>query len=56
MKQLACADAGFECDQVIEGESTDEVMSQAGAHAKEAHGVDVTPEMASALSGKIRDA
>lgn len=55
MKQLKCRDAGFDCDAVVEGQSNDEVMSQVGPHAKEAHGVDVTPEMAEQVSTKIRD-
>jgi predicted small metal-binding protein len=55
MKQLRCRDAGFDCDAVVEGATTEEVLAQAGPHAKEAHGVDVTPEMAEALAGKVRD-
>lgn len=55
MKQLLCRDAGFDCDAVVTGESEDEILAQAGPHAKEAHGVDVTPEMALQLSTKIRD-
>lgn len=55
MKQLKCRDAGFDCDAVVEGASVEEVLAQAGPHAKEAHGVDVTPEMAHALAAKVRD-
>jgi len=55
MKQLRCRDAGFDCDAVVEGETTDEVLAQAGPHAKEVHGVDVTPEMAEAIAGRVRD-
>jgi len=55
MKQLKCRDAGFDCDAVIEGGSVEEVMAQAGPHAKDAHGVDVTPEMAEQVAGKVRD-
>lgn len=56
MKELICKDAGFDCDEVIRADDVDGVMARAGAHAKEAHGVDVTPEMADALSGKVHDA
>ena len=55
MKQLRCRDAGFDCDAVVQGETTDEVLAQAGPHAKEAHGLDVTPEMAEAIAGKVQD-
>ena len=55
MKQLRCRDAGFDCDAVVEGETTDEVLAQAGPHAKEVHGVVVTPEMSEAIAGQVRD-
>ena len=56
MKQLACRDAGVDCDAVVQAESVDEVMAQVGPHAKQAHDVDVTPEMQSQLAGLVRDA
>lgn len=56
MKKLHCRDVGFDCEGVIEGENDDEVLDGAAQHAKEVHGVDVTPEMADDLSTKIRDA
>ena len=45
---LHCADAGFECDKTIEGESDDEVMSKAADHARETHGLDEVDEETSA--------
>jgi predicted small metal-binding protein len=56
MKQLICRDAGFDCDGVLQGESVDDVIAQAGPHAKEVHGVDVTPEMAGQIRTLVRDA
>ena len=47
-RELHCADAGFECDKTIEGESDDEVMSKAADHAREAHGLDEVDEETSA--------
>jgi predicted small metal-binding protein len=41
---LHCADAGFECDETIEGASDDEVMSKAADHAREAHGMNEIDE------------
>ena len=54
MRTLMCRDAGFDCDAVVEGQTDDEVMAQAGPHAKEAHGVDVSPAMAEQIKGLIR--
>jgi predicted small metal-binding protein len=39
MKELNCRDVGFDCDEVIRGEDEQAVMSQAAAHASEAHGM-----------------
>jgi predicted small metal-binding protein len=47
--------AGFDCDAVVEGKTTEEVLAQAGPHAKEIHGVEVTPDMAEAIAGNVRD-
>ncbi len=55
MKELKCRDAGFDCDGVMRGESVDDVLAQAGPHAKEVHGLDVTPEMAGQIRGLVRD-
>ena len=56
MKELNCRDAGFDCDAVVQGETVDEVMAQAGPHAKEVHGADVTPEMAGRIRTLVHDA
>lgn len=56
MKELKCRDAGFDCDAVVHGETEDDVMAQAGPHAEEAHGVEVTPEMAGQIRTLVHDA
>jgi predicted small metal-binding protein len=56
VKELTCRDVGFDCDAVVRGETVDDVMAQAGPHAKEVHGVDVTPEMAGQIKTLLRDA
>ena len=43
-----------ECDQVIRGESEEEVLQQAGAHARE-HGLEPTPELMEKVRGAIED-
>lgn len=54
MKQLACKDAGFDCDAVVQADSDEEVMAQVRPHAQTAHGVEVTPEMEQQLTGLVR--
>lgn len=55
MKELKCRDAGFDCDAVVEGESVDAVLAQVGPHARETHGVELTPEMKEQLSQLVHD-
>ena len=56
MKELRCRELGFDCDAVVHGETVDDVMAQAGPHATEVHGVNVTPEMAGRIATLVRDA
>ncbi len=55
MKTLKCADAGFDCQGVIRANSEAEVLNQAAQHAREVHGVTVTPELAEQLKTLIKD-
>lgn len=55
MKTLRCSDVGFDCAAVVTAETVEEVLAQAAAHAGEVHGVEVTPEMAEEIAGKITD-
>jgi len=55
MKTLKCSDVGFDCAAVVTAETVEEVLAQAAAHAKEVHGVTVTPEMAEEIAEKITD-
>lgn len=55
-KVIRCKDAGFECDAVIKGETEDEALKAAAAHAKEFHGLEeVTPEVADKVRAIMRD-
>lgn len=57
MKELRCADAGFDCTQVLRGEDEQEVMSKAAAHAREVHGMaEVDEETGQRLRTLIREA
>ncbi|WP_066406393.1 DUF1059 domain-containing protein [Flavisolibacter tropicus] len=55
MKTLHCADAGFDCKAVIHADTEEEVLTQATEHAREVHGVEVTPEMAEQLRTLIKE-
>ena len=56
VKELRCRDVGFDCDAVVHGNTVDDVMAQVGPHAKEVHGVDVTPETSAQIATLVHDA
>lgn len=41
-KSFECRHAGVVCDAKVTGDTEDEVLGKAVAHAKEAHGVDLS--------------
>ncbi len=54
---LHCADAGFECDETMEAETDDEVMSKAAEHAREVHGMtEIDEETGQKLRSLIHEA
>jgi predicted small metal-binding protein len=56
MKELRCADVGFECSAVIQADDEQEVMSQAADHAREAHGLmEIDEETGQKIRAQIRD-
>jgi len=56
-KQLNCADVGFDCGAQFQGETEDEIMSQAGEHAMSVHGMSESElqEHDGAIRGAITD-
>lgn len=54
--RFICQDAGFACDAVIEGETTDDVLTQAGKHVQDHHGVEVTPQREDQLRQLVQEA
>jgi predicted small metal-binding protein len=57
MRELRCADAGFDCSKVLQGEDDQEVMSKAAAHAREEHGMEeIDEETGQKLRSLIHDA
>ena len=55
MKSLRCSDLGFNCEAVVRAGTEEEVLQIAAEHAKEVHGVSVTPEMAEQFKTKIKE-
>ncbi len=55
MKTLACGEIMPGCAARFEGETEDEVLAQAGRHAAEDHGLEVTPELVETVRRHIRD-
>ncbi len=57
MKQFACATVVDGCPGVVRGETEEEVLGLAAAHAAEAHGMsDLSPEVVEAVRAGISDA
>lgn len=54
-KVLHCKDAGFDCPEEIRGQDEEEVLKKAAEHAKKAHNLDVTPEMAAQVRALIKE-
>ena len=56
-KSFRCRDAGLVCRAQVTGETEEEVLGKAIAHAREAHGVDLTDSrtLARHAQGLIRD-
>ena len=55
MKTLACGEIMPGCDATFQGQTDDEILAQAGRHAVEAHGLEVTPEVVDLVRSHIRD-
>jgi predicted small metal-binding protein len=55
MKQIACGEFVPGCPFEASAETEEELLKKVAAHAKEAHGIEVTPELASQVKSKIKD-
>jgi predicted small metal-binding protein len=55
MKDFHCKDTGASCDFVARGNSNKEILDQVGQHARSAHNMQVTPELARKVEGLIHD-
>lgn len=54
-KILACGEIMEGCPATFSAETEDELLAQAGKHAAEAHGLEVTPELVEVVRGHIRE-
>lgn len=55
MKEIACGDLMPGCDFKAAAETEEKLLQKVAAHAKEVHGLDVTPELVAQVKTKIRD-
>jgi predicted small metal-binding protein len=57
MRELNCRDVGFDCDEVVRGETDEDVMTQAAAHARDVHGMnEIDEETGARIQSLIQDA
>jgi len=55
-KILKCSDVGMDCDFVVRGETSEEVMKKAAEHARTAHGIEqIPPELAQKAQAAVKD-
>ena len=54
-KILRCRDVGPDCDADVKGDTADEILEQAGAHAQADHGLEVIPELVEVVRSAIKD-
>jgi predicted small metal-binding protein len=56
MRDMHCRDAGTtSCDFVARGSSDQEIIDQVGRHAKDAHGMTMSPDLEKRVRGLIHD-
>jgi predicted small metal-binding protein len=54
-KELLCRDVGMDCDFKARGNTEEEVLQQASAHARSAHQItEMPPELATKVRAAIR--
>ncbi len=55
MKVIRCRDAGIDCDEVVRGDTEEEVLQKAAEHGKSVHNMDLTPELAQQVRALIKE-
>jgi len=54
-KVMKCGDLMPGCDFEARGDTEEDIMNAAATHAKEVHGLNVTPELADKVKSEIKD-
>jgi predicted small metal-binding protein len=55
-KVVSCKDVGVDCDFVMRGETTEDILQQAAEHARTVHNMtEIPPDVAEKLLGAVRD-
>ncbi len=54
-KTIRCRDGGFDCNEVVRGQTEEEVLQKAAEHARRDHNLEVTPELAAQVRTLIKD-
>ncbi|MFY9561428.1 MAG: DUF1059 domain-containing protein [Terriglobales bacterium] len=55
-KVVSCKDVGVDCDFVMRGETTEDILQQAAEHARTVHNMtEIPPDVAEKLRGAVRD-
>jgi predicted small metal-binding protein len=55
MKDFHCREAGMKCDYIATGETPDEVLRKAEAHAAKVHNLELDEALASKVTSLIHD-
>jgi predicted small metal-binding protein len=55
MRDMHCRDAGIDCDFVARGNTDQEILTLAGRHAKDVHGMTMSPDLEKKVRGLIHD-
>ncbi len=53
-KVIYCKDAGYDCTEVVRGQTEEEVLQKAAEHAKQHGMAEVTPELAQQMRALIK--
>ena len=51
---LYCREAGFDCNTVVTGDTSEEILHQVRSHATADHGVTVTPVLTEQIRALIK--
>lgn len=53
--EFRCADAGLACKAAVKADTKDELLEQVGAHARDAHGVELNQTLVDYALTRVRE-